>query len=110
MLRWLSWSPRKIKPPIEERFRELVRAHGLEGRADMHDYRGYGQLFVKLYRIIEEGEPDAPLPEAFVEATRILVREYWGHRGFYVSPQGITLRQIRAQQAMFALDAEVCGD
>ncbi len=110
MFRWLSGSPRKLKPPIEERFRELVRAHGLEGRADTLDYRAYGQSFIQLYRIIGEDEPNTPLPEAFVEATRILVRQYWGQRGFYVLPRGITLRQIRAQRAMFALDAEVCGD
>lgn len=110
MLRWLPGFRRQPKPSFEERFRELVQVHGLEGRTDIRDYFGYGQSFLKLYRIIGEDELDTPLPETFVEATRALIREYWGQREFYISRKGITLRQIRAHQAMFDLDAAVCGD
>ena len=110
MPRWLRSFRRQPKPPFEDRFRELVQGHGLEGRADIHDYFGYGQSFLRLYRIIGEDEPDTPLPEEFVAATRALVREYWSQRQFYVSPEGITLNQIRAHQEMVAFDAAMCGD
>lgn len=83
--------------------RKIEQAYDLRHRSTVWDAWGPSYNFLVLYRLLSPGEPDAPLPQDFVEAVRELASRHWPKRPFSVAERGITLGDIQLEHSLMEI-------